>query len=127
MSLKILSVDDEIDMAMLIKMKFKKQISSNKYEFLFAHNAFQAISVLEEHPDIHVMLTDINMPEMNGLDLLLKVKEMHIPTLKCIMVSAYGDVDNVELAMQRGACSFTTKPINFLNLENTIDEVFLTG
>lgn len=122
MAVKILCVDDEIDMEMLIKMKFRKQIKSDTYNFVFAHNAFQAITKLKENTDIKIMLTDINMPEMNGLDLLIKVNEMNIPELKVIMVSAYGDVDNIETAMQRGAFNFTTKPINFSQLESTIEE-----
>ncbi len=120
MAYKIMSVDDEPDLEMLIRQKFRKQIRKNEYEFVFAHNGLEALSLLVEHPDISVILSDINMPEMDGLTLLSKVNELKNPALKTIIVSAYGDMDNIRCAMNRGAFDFATKPIDFEDLEITI-------
>lgn len=115
-----MSVDDEPDLEMLIRQKFRRQIKKNEYEFVFAHNGLEALSLLVEHPDISVILSDINMPEMDGLTLLSKINELKNPTLKTIIVSAYGDMDNIRCAMNRGAFDFATKPIDFEDLEITI-------
>ena len=119
MKAKILVVDDEPDLELLIKQKFRKQIREQKYEFSFAHNGFEALAVLQQEPDIDVVLADINMPEMDGLTLLLKMAESN-PLLKTVMVSAYGDMENIRMAMNRGAYDFVTKPVNFEDLELTM-------
>lgn len=127
--MKIMVVDDEVDLEPLIRQKFRRQIRSGEYEFVFAHNGLEALSKLIEHPDIGVILSDINMPEMDGLTLLLKLKELKNPSLKTVVVSAYGDMDNIRTAMNRGAFDFLTKPINFEDLEitiqKTIDEILI--
>ncbi len=115
-------VDDEVDLEPLIRQKFRKQIRSNEYDFIFAHNGLEALAKLIEHPDIGVILSDINMPEMDGLTLLLKLKELKNPSLKTVVVSAYGDMENIRTAMNRGAFDFLTKPINFDDLEITINK-----
>jgi sigma-B regulation protein RsbU (phosphoserine phosphatase) len=121
-NVKILVVDDEVDLEPLIRQRFRRQIRDEVYHFVFAHNGLEALSQLIEHPDIGIILSDINMPEMDGLTLLLKLKELKNPSLKTVVVSAYGDMDNIRTAMNRGAFDFLTKPINFEDLELTINK-----
>ena len=122
MAVKILSVDDETDLELLLTQFFRRKIRNGEYEFFFAHNGLEALQVLLKHPDISIILSDINMPEMDGLTLLAKINEMRIPSLKCIMVSAYGDMDNIRHAMNGGAFDFATKPIDLDDLQLTIDK-----
>ena len=122
MSVKILSVDDENDLELLLTQYFRRKIRNGEYEFFFAHNGLEALQVLLKHPDISIILSDINMPEMDGLTLLAKINEMRIPSLKCIMVSAYGDMDNIRQAMNAGAFDFATKPIDLDDLQRTIEK-----
>ncbi len=119
---KILVVDDEIDLESLIRQKFRRQIRDKKYDFIFAFNGLEALSKILEYPEIGIVLSDINMPEMDGLTLLTKLKELKSQKLKTVMVSAYGDMDNIRTAMNRGAFDFVTKPVNFEDLEITIDK-----
>jgi class 3 adenylate cyclase len=109
---------------MLIKQKFRKQIREHKYEFVFALNGNDALEKLKQHPDIVLVLSDINMPELDGLSLLTKLTETN-PLVKAVMVSAYGDMDNIRIAMNRGAFDFITKPVNFQDLELTIEKTIL--
>ena len=118
---KILVVDDEVDLEMLIKQKFRQKIRDRKYEFVFAINGKDALEKLDEHHDVEVLLCDINMPEMDGLTLLLKLKEKS-PLIKSVIVSAYGDMENIRTAMNRGAFDFITKPVNFTDLELTVEK-----
>lgn len=122
MGVKILSVDDETDLELLLTQYFRRKIRKGEYEFFFAHNGLEALQVLLKHPDISIILSDINMPEMDGLTLLTKINEMRNPSLKCIMVSAYGDMDNIRQAMNNGAFDFATKPIDLDDLQITIDK-----
>lgn len=122
---KILLVDDEPDVEGMIKLKMRKQIRKGEYEFIFASNGYDALKKLEEHPDIDVVISDINMPEMDGLTLLPKMSNVN-PVVKAIMVSAYGDMDNIRSAMNRGAFDFLTKPINFDDLKATLDKTIQT-
>lgn len=121
MKAKILVVDDEADLELLIKQKFRRQIREQKYEFVFAGNGEDALVVLESNPDIDMVLSDINMPKMDGLTLLIKLGEVS-PLLKSVIVSAYGDMDNIRTAMNRGAFDFLTKPIDFKDLEVTMEK-----
>ncbi|WP_295718031.1 adenylate/guanylate cyclase domain-containing response regulator [Mucilaginibacter sp.] len=121
---KILVVDDESDLEFLIKQKFRKKIREKVYDFVFAHNGFEALVKLAEEPDIDVVLSDINMPEMDGLTLLTKLPEAN-PILKAVMVSAYSDMDNIRTAMNRGAFDFVCKPVNFDDLDITIEKTLL--
>ena len=118
---KILVADDEIDLEILIKQKFRRQIREHKYEFIFAVNGKDALDKLQQHTDVEVVLSDINMPEMDGLTLLNKLKEMS-PLIKSVIVSAYGDMDNIRTAMNRGAFDFLCKPVNFEDLELTMEK-----
>ena len=120
MSHKILVVDDEADLEVLIRQKFRKQIRENEYDFTFAQNGVEALTKIAVNPEIGLVLSDINMPEMDGLTLLHRLNELKNPALKAIIVSAYGDMDNIRIAMNRGAFDFLTKPIDFNDLETTI-------
>ena len=115
-------VDDEVDLEPLIRQKFRKEIREGVYDFVFAHNGLEALAKLLEMPEIRLILSDINMPEMDGLTLLTKLKELKNPALKTVIVSAYGDMENIRTAMNRGAFDFVTKPISFDDLEITINK-----
>lgn len=122
MAVKILSVDDEADLEVLLTQYFRRKIRKGEYEFFFAHNGLEALMVLSKNPDIEIILSDINMPEMDGLTLLTKINEMRNPALKCVMVSAYGDMGNIRQAMNGGAFDFATKPIDLDDLSLTIEK-----
>jgi len=121
MTSKILVVDDETDLEMLIKQKFRQKIREHQYEFVFAVNGNQALDKLKQQVDVEIVLSDINMPEMDGLTLLSKLNEIS-PLIKAVIVSAYGDMDNIRTAMNRGAFDFITKPVNFDDLQLTIEK-----
>ncbi len=118
---KILVVDDEEDLKILIKQRFRQKIRQKEYDFIFAENGKHALQQLLEHQDVDLVLSDINMPEMDGLTLLSKLKEQN-SILKSVIVSAYGDMENIRTAMNRGAFDFITKPIDFKDLEITIEK-----
>ncbi len=122
MAIKILSVDDEPDLEVLLSHYFRRKIRKGEYEFTFAHNGLEALKLMVEHPDFDIVLSDINMPEMDGLTLLSKINELRNPAQKCIMVSAYGDMKNIRTAMNRGAFDFATKPIDMEDLSLTIEK-----
>jgi len=118
---KILVADDEIDLEMLIKQKFRQKIREQEYEFIFAVNGNDALDKIQQHPDVDIVLSDINMPEMDGLTLLSRLGESS-PLIKSVIVSAYGDMENIRIAMNRGAFDFITKPINFEDLALTMEK-----
>ena len=118
---KILVADDEADLETLIRQKFRQKIREQQYEFVFAINGREALEKIHEHPDIDIVLSDINMPEMDGLTLLAKLNET-APLTKTVIVSAYGDMDNIRTAMNRGAFDFVTKPVNFEDLDLTVQK-----
>jgi adenylate cyclase len=118
---KILVADDEADLELLIKQKFRKQIRENQYDFVFALNGKQALEMIEKDPEIELLLTDINMPEMDGITLLGKLGEAS-PLIKSVVVSAYGDMENIRSAMNRGAFDFVCKPVDFADLEVTMEK-----
>jgi sigma-B regulation protein RsbU (phosphoserine phosphatase) len=122
MPAKILSVDDEMDLELLLTQYFRREIRKGEYEFKFAHNGLEALTILLKEKDFDIILSDINMPEMDGLTLLTKINEMQNPALKCIMVSAYGDMGNIRQAMNNGAFDFATKPIDLDDLRLTIEK-----
>ena len=119
--IKILIVDDETDLEILIRQKFRKKIREQQYEFVFAVNGNDALRKMLEFPDVEIVLSDINMPEMDGLTLLTKLNETN-PLVKTVMVSAYGDMQNIRKAMNRGAFDFVTKPVDFEDLELTMEK-----
>ena len=120
--IKILSVDDELDLELLLTQFFRRKIRKGEYEFYFAHNGVEAMQMLLQHPDIDIVLSDINMPEMDGLTLLKKIKDRNNPALKVVMVSAYGEMSNIRQAMNNGAFDFATKPIDLEDLQRTIEK-----
>ncbi|MDJ0601145.1 MAG: AAA-like domain-containing protein [Crocosphaera sp.] len=115
---KILVVDDELDLERLIRQKFRRKLKQQELDFVFAHNGREALEYIEFYGDIDIVLTDIYMPEMDGLTLLTKIQEID-PIIKAIIISAYGDLDNIRTAMNYGAFDFLTKPIDFKDLEIT--------
>jgi adenylate cyclase len=119
MSARILVVDDEPDLEALVLQKFRRQIKDGAVSFQFAHDGVEALAALKTNGDIDLIVTDINMPRMDGLTLLQKLQEDE-KRLSAIVVSAYGDMANIRTAMNRGAFDFVTKPIDFVDLETTI-------
>ena len=121
MASKILVVDDEPQVERLILQLFRRQVRKKEYEFAFARNGQEALSILEQDNDIEMVLSDLNMPEMDGLTFLSKLKEVK-PDMKAVIVSAYGDMKNIREAMNLGAFDFITKPIEFDDLTTTIQK-----
>jgi diguanylate cyclase (GGDEF)-like protein len=115
----ILVVDDEPELKRLIERRLKPQIETGEFQFLFTTNGIDALDVLRSNPHISVILTDLNMPGMDGWALLEQMPKID-PLLKAVVVSAYGDIQNIRTAMNRGAFDFLTKPINFQDLIVTI-------
>ena len=118
---KILVVDDEADLEILVKQKFRKKIRENVYQFVFAQNGQEALERIEQNPDVDVVLSDINMPIMDGLTLLGRLPDVK-PILKAVVVSAYGDMQNIRTAMNKGAFDFICKPVDFEDLDVTIEK-----
>ncbi len=117
---KILVVDDEPDLEHLVRQRMRRDVRAGLYEFVFAYNGVEALEVLNADPDIDMVLSDINMPRMDGLTLLEQMSEVD-PDLRAVIVSAYGDMKNIRTAMNRGAFDFVTKPIDFQDLRVTIE------
>ena len=117
---RILVVDDEPDLEPLILQRMRRKIRSGAYSFEFAHNGVEALEALREHQDIDMVVSDINMPQMDGLTLLEQIPKVD-PDIRSIIISAYGDMKNIRTAMNRGAFDFVTKPLDFEDLQVTID------
>ena len=117
----ILVVDDEPDLEALVLQKFRRQIRDGAVNFVFARDGIEALQSIEAHPDVDMVVSDINMPRMDGLSLLQKLQEAD-DKKSTIIVSAYGDMSNIRTAMNRGAFDFLTKPIDFGDLELTINK-----
>jgi sigma-B regulation protein RsbU (phosphoserine phosphatase) len=120
-ALRVLVVDDEPDLEALIRQRFRRDVRDRKFEFFFAANGEEALAVLDAESEISLVLTDLNMPRMDGLTLLNHLAERD-STLKTVVISAYGDLDNIRSAMNRGAFDFLTKPIDFRDLDVTIEK-----
>ncbi len=120
MTYKILVVDDEPDLEPLVLQRMRRHIRRGRYEFVFAHNGIEALEQLEADPNIDMVVSDINMPRMDGLTLLEQIPNVS-PDIRAIIVSAYGDMENIRTAMNRGAFDFVTKPVDFDDLQFTID------
>lgn len=119
--MKFLVVDDEKDVEMLFRQKFRKEIKNELIELVFAFSGQEALEILRSHkpPDVMYIFSDINMPGMTGLELLDLVKT-EFPDIKVSMISAYGDSENYDKAMKSGAKEFFTKPIDFDSLKKEI-------
>jgi CheY-like chemotaxis protein len=116
---RILVVDDEPDVELLINQQFRRQIRAGEFTFSFAHDGEQALAVLQKDAGFDLMLLDINMPVMDGLTLLGRLRELRAQ-VRSIIVSAYGDMPNIRTAMNRGAFDFVTKPIDMVDLKATV-------
>src|SRR4249920_3932759 len=121
MTATILVVDDEPDLEALVLQKFRRQIRDGTLTFVFAHDGIEALQSIENLPHVDMVVSDINMPRMDGLSLLAKLQETE-EKKSTIIVSAYGDMSNIRTAMNNGAFDFLTKPIDFGDLEMTIDK-----
>ncbi|MBP1296443.1 adenylate/guanylate cyclase domain-containing protein [Bradyrhizobium elkanii] len=121
MTSTVLVVDDEPDLEALVLQRFRRQIRERRISFVFARDGLEALQSIEQHPDVDLVILDINMPRMDGLSLLAKLQEREDKKL-AIVVSAYGDMSNIRTAMNRGAFDFLTKPIDFADLESTIQK-----
>ncbi|MCL2924159.1 MAG: ATP-binding protein [Trichodesmium sp. MAG_R04] len=119
MSSKILVVDDEPDFESLIIRSFRKKIKQKELDFIFARDGIEALEILSEEVNIDIVLTDLNMPLMDGLTLLDNLKIVY-PDIKAVVISAYDDLEKIRSAMNRGAFDFLTKPIDFQDLDITI-------
>lgn len=117
---KILVVDDEPDLEPLILQRMRRNIRSGRYRFVFARNGIEALQRLGEQEDIDMVLSDINMPQMDGLTLLEQIPKVD-PNVRSVIISAYGDMKNIRTAMNRGAFDFVTKPLDFKDLRHTIE------
>ena len=115
MTATILVVDDEPDLETLMLQKFRRRIRDGSVSFMFAHDGVEALQSIEQHPHVDLVLSDINMPRMDGLSLLARLQEAE-DRKSTIVVSAYGDMSNIRTAMNRGAFDFLTKPIDFGDL-----------
>ena len=121
MTATILVVDDEPDLEALVLQKFRRQIRDGEVVFMFARDGIEALQSIQDHPHVDLVVSDINMPRMDGLSLLQKLQEAE-DKKSTIIVSAYGDMSNIRTAMNCGAFDFLTKPIDFGDLELTIDK-----
>jgi class 3 adenylate cyclase len=121
MTATILFVDDEADLEALILQKFRRHIREGLVRMIFARDGLEALESIEQHPHVDMVISDINMPRMDGLSLLARLQEAE-DKKSTIIVSAYGDMSNIRTAMNRGAFDFLTKPIDFTDLETTIDK-----
>jgi signal transduction histidine kinase/AraC-like DNA-binding protein len=121
MPAKILVVDDEPQLQRLILQLFRRHVRNGKYAFFFAQSGEEALEILRREKEIAIVLCDINMPGMNGFDLLAEIPAVN-PLIRTVMVSAYGDMKNIRRVMNLGAYDFVTKPIDFNDLEATIEK-----
>jgi signal transduction histidine kinase len=121
MTARILVVDDEPDLEDLLRQKFRRQIRNGAIGFLFARDGVDALATLSANQDIDLVVTDINMPRMDGLSLLQQLQERE-DKVSTVIVSAYGDMSNIRTAMNRGAFDFLVKPIDFADFEATISK-----
>ena len=118
---KILVVDDEPDLELLLRQKFRRRVRKGEMTLVFAQNGVEALEQLKMHPDVDMVLSDINMPQMDGLTLLHQLNQLNYD-LRAVIVTAYGDMKNIRTAMNRGAFDFVTKPLDFQDLETTISK-----
>ena len=117
---KILVVDDEPDLQPLVQQRMRRYVRAGQYQFVFAQNGVEALECLREDEEIVIVLSDINMPKMDGLALLDQIPKVN-PNIRSVIISAYGDMKNIRTAMNRGAFDFVTKPVDFDDLKLTID------
>ena len=119
--LHILMVDDEPDLDMLIRQRFRKKIKAGEINFTFARNGTMALQELAKNSDLSLVVTDLNMPQMNGIELVIQIKKQY-PDKKVIVISAYSDQTSIKTAKNAGAVDFIFKPVNFQEFEQKILE-----
>lgn len=119
---RILIVDDEKDVDILTRQRFRKEIKKGVYEFDFSQDALCALKKLEKGSHIDLLVTDVNMPEMTGFELLMKVKQAY-PEIKTAIVSAYSDDESRQAARRSGADAFLTKPLDFKVFQETLNQL----
>jgi serine phosphatase RsbU (regulator of sigma subunit) len=119
--LHLLCVDDEPELELLMQQRFRKRIRAGEWSFTFATDGRDALRKLDGHPEIGVVLTDLNMPGMDGLALLGELAGLD-RVIRTVVVSAYGDMEKIRTAMNRGAFDFVTKPVDFVDLDATIQK-----
>ena len=121
--MKILVVDDEKDIQTLFQQRFRKEIKEGNFSFEFAFSGEEAIAYMQANDKEAVLiLSDINMPGMSGLELLKKIKEKYsTPPPIVMMITAYGDDENYNEAMKLGADDFLTKPVDFASLKERLN------
>jgi len=122
--MRLIVVDDEIDVKFLFQQKFRKEIKSGEIQIHYAFDGHSALKLLEslENRTGYLILTDINMPEMTGIELLKKIKSLY-PALKVVMITAYGDEHNFDLAKKHGADEYFTKPLEFNLLKSKLNHL----
>ena len=116
---KVLVVDDEPDVQVMFEQRMRREVRAGTYELFFAQSGHEALEVLHENPGIRLILTDLNMPGMNGMELLGVLGESW-PEVQSIVVSAYGDPERMDEARERGAQAFVVKPVNFSELKEML-------
>ena len=116
---KVLVVDDEPDVQVMFEQRMRREVRAGAYELFFAQSGHEALEVLHENPGIRLILTDLNMPGMNGMELLGVLGESW-PEVQSIVVSAYGDPERMDEARERGAQAFVVKPVNFPELKEML-------
>src|ERR1700722_7246314 len=116
---RLLVVDDEEDVGALFRGRFRKELQRGEYDLSFTTDPIQALKMVDASPDLEVLITDLNMPQMNGIELLAEVSKLRRP-LKTIVLTAYNDLENVRAAMMRGAFDFQGKPLKGVDLRTTI-------
>lgn len=123
--MKILVVDDEKDVQVLFEQRFRREMRSGEIEFVFAFSGEEALTYLEKNSSQAVLiLSDINMPGMSGLQLLGLIKEKYkVPPPLVMMITAYGDAENYNTAMSLGADAFLTKPLDFSMLKEKLKDI----
>lgn len=115
----VLIVDDEEDIDVLTRQRFRREIQGGEYAFYFARNGQEALERVAETAAIDIVVTDVNMPQMNGFELLLKMRDKH-PAIKTVIISAYSDEQSMQTATKSGASAFISKPLDFKELQNTL-------
>ena len=118
-SIRLLVVDDEPDVKSLFELRFRSELQSGQFVMHFASNGSEALDIASTDPELEVVVTDLNMPGMSGLELLARLEELRLP-LKTIVLTAYGDMANIRTAMMRGAFDFQVKPLDIDDLRTTI-------
>ena len=116
---RVLVVDDEPDVQVMFKQRMRREVRAGMYELFFAQSGLEALEVLRENPGIQLILTDLNMPGMDGMELLGALGESW-PEVQAIVVSAYGDPQRINEARERGAQDFVVKPVDFSDLKEML-------